>query len=422
MTSSPRLYFIACSFPPMGRGNAVTNACVANHLAGFFDVVVVCIEHAPGRWLSYQKDQSLAENLNPALDIRRVKAARWGGLNELLYGIGLLPCYYLNWAWSVWRQRRSLIGKPGVVFAVYPVFSDLVVGYLLHRALGYPLIVDFRDDFSGVMSRGWRRLLRGVYRRLERCMVRAAAHVTVTTELLKQDLIKRHRLHDKRVTVVYNVVPPEPGVAEAGDGDPGVCKIVYAGAISRHQRPEILLVAYNSLVRNHPRLRDAVRVEIYGPASPYFERKVRQHLSRGIEYGGFLPHEQVMQRLVGSDVGFLSLGEKSLAYATPTKLFEYIDLEKPVLAVVPPGATRDFIEGMGLGLVADLDDVDQLAAHIHDLASRPELRRQFVANIRRVKDQFSAERQVEKWRGVVAQVWEAAITDPAGPATTTGDA
>jgi hypothetical protein len=167
MSRAPKVYFLACAFPPIGRGNSITNACVANCLADHFAVEVICMDGAKGFLLSYQEDQSLAATLHPRLEVKRVPAAKWGGLNEVLYGLGLLPCYYLNWAWSVWKKRRELFAERGVIFAVYPVFSDLVLAYFLRRQYGYPLLVDFRDDFSGVMSRGWRRILRGLYRRLE---------------------------------------------------------------------------------------------------------------------------------------------------------------------------------------------------------------------------------------------------------------
>ena len=98
MSSRAKLYFIACCFPPVGRGNAVTNSCVANALAEQFDVRVICVRDPQGILLSYQRDESLVEGLHPDLEVERVEACRWFGLNEVLYGIGLLPCYHLNWA------------------------------------------------------------------------------------------------------------------------------------------------------------------------------------------------------------------------------------------------------------------------------------------------------------------------------------
>lgn len=126
MDLKSKVYFIACCFPPFGRGNAITNSCVANFLARDFDVEVVCMQRDYGGLISYQEDESLERGLHKALRVERVPAANWRGLNILFYAVGLLPCYYLNWVWSVWQRRRDLFAEPGVVFAVYPVFSDLL--------------------------------------------------------------------------------------------------------------------------------------------------------------------------------------------------------------------------------------------------------------------------------------------------------
>ena len=141
MSRKPKVYFVACAFPPFGRGNAITNACVANGLSEFFRVQVICKELSGGLLLNYQEDASLLDDLPSDLTVSRVAGGRWLGIDEILYGIGLLPCYYLRWAWKVWRQRRRLVREPGVIMAVYPVFSDLLVGYLLSRAYGYPFLV-----------------------------------------------------------------------------------------------------------------------------------------------------------------------------------------------------------------------------------------------------------------------------------------
>lgn len=55
MDLKSKVYFIACCFPPFGRGNAITNSCVANFLARDFDVEVSYQEDevvCTGRWCS----------------------------------------------------------------------------------------------------------------------------------------------------------------------------------------------------------------------------------------------------------------------------------------------------------------------------------------------------------------------------------
>ena len=401
MSSGARLYFIACCFPPVGRGNAVTNSCVANALAEQFDVRVISIEDPQGILLSYQRDESLVEGLHPDLEVERVVASRWFGLNEVLYGIGLLPCYYLNWAWKVWRRRRELFAEKGVIFAVYPVFSDIALGYFLHCAYGYALIVDFRDDFSGVMARGWRRILGGYFRWMERKVIGAAAHITVTTEHLKEVLMARYGVEAGKISVVLNVVPSVDVPPRSDERQRDRFKVIYAGAISGHQRPEVLLKAYKLLQRQSPDIARRLRVQLYGPDSRYFRRHVKCHLGEGAEYGGFQPHDDVIRQVAESDIGFLCLGDRSLAYATPTKFFEYIDLEKPILGVLPAGITRNFIEEMDLGLVADIGDEETLAHHLRRLSEDPGLLARYADNIRKVKGRFSARAQLDKWIGVV---------------------
>ena len=408
MSRKPKVYFVACAFPPFGRGNAITNACVANGLSEFFRVQVICKELSGGLLLNYQEDASLLDDLPSDLTVSRVAGGRWLGIDEILYGIGLLPCYYLSWAWKVWRQRRRLVREPGVIMAVYPVFSDLLVGYLLSWAYGYPLLVDFRDDFSGVMSRGWRKILSGWYRRMEAGLVRQADGITVTTETLKADMIRRHGLAAEKVSVVYNIVPEAPKIAAAAlappDGSAGEAVapqplvVTYAGAISRIQRPEILLRAYDRLGASKPGLADRLRVELYGPESPYYRRHVRPHLTAGATFGGFLPKRQIDAVQATADIGFLSLGDATYAYATPTKLFDYVALELPIVAALPDGAARDIIVERGLGLVVDIGDVDGLARCLERMMQDADLRCRCRQNLHAAGDEFAPERQIAEWR------------------------
>lgn len=397
-----KVYLFACTFPPFGRGNAITNACVASYLADYFAVEVISMEQEDGLLLSYQKDQSLVDRLHPELVVQRVRAEKWWGLNEILYAIGILPCYYLNWAWSVWRQRRALLRDRGVIFAVYPVFSNLVIACLLSRHFDLPLLVDFRDDFCGVMSRGWRRVLRPFYKWLEAWTLRQADWVTVTTEVLKRDMLERYDLDEDKISVVYNVVPSVPAAAKGGGEGP--LKIIYAGAISRIQRPEILLQAYARLAQEDAQIQQHLAVEIYGPQSRHFRWSVKKHLVQGTSFGGFLPRQQLDEHLAEAAIGFLSLGDATYAYATPTKLFDYIEMGLPILAVLPPGAARQLIEELQVGLVVSLGDVDGLAQAMARLAKDGELRAQFKRNMARVKGQFQLHNQACKWRDALLEI------------------
>jgi glycosyltransferase involved in cell wall biosynthesis len=308
-----------------------------------------------------------------------------------------LPCYYLNWAWRVWKQRNALFAEDGAVFAVYPVFSDLVVGYLISRWRGFPLLVDFRDDFSGVMSRGWRRILRPFYRLLEMRIIQVADRISVTTEALREDLLQRYGLAPDKVEVVYNVVPPMADDQPIEDPRQEPKRIIYAGAMSRVQKPEILLKAYAHLLARDSKWSERLQVEFYGPESPYFLRKIRKLISEDCSFGGFVPQKEMARLVAGVDIGFFSLSEDTYAYATPTKLFDYIEAGVPIVASLPHGAAREIVERHRIGLVAERGDVEGLADCMQEMVTNDELRERCTANMRTIREQYRPCTQVGKW-------------------------
>jgi glycosyltransferase involved in cell wall biosynthesis len=54
----------------------------------------------------------------------------------------------------------------------------------------------------------------------------------------------------------------------------------------------------------------------------------------------------------------------------PGKTYEYLAARKPILACVPPGDTRGFVQKAGVGLVCDPTDVTGIAAILSDLLAR----------------------------------------------------
>ena len=399
-----KIYMIAGCFPPFGRGNAITNMCVANGLSLSFDLTVICMRRNDGGVISYQDDQSLVEGLNEKIRIRRIDSANWWGMNTLLYALGLFPCYFLNWAYNVIRKRRCIFDQPGVIFAVYPVFSDLIVGFIVSRIYDWPLLIDFRDDFSGVMSRKWRRIFRPFYRYLERLIVDRAKHITVTTNGLKDDLISRYNLKEEKVTVVYNVVPPaiKKNRIDNCEVEREVLLVLYAGAMSFVQKPEVLLHAYKFLYANDLTSSNRMRIELYGPHNLYFRLRVKPSLTENCSYKGFVPQNVISERLSRTDIGFLSLSDSTYSYATPTKLFDYIQAGVPIVATLPQGASRDIIEKYKIGLVADPNDVKGLSMLLKRMAEEEILREECRENMVSIRNMFSTESQIDRWKELLS--------------------
>lgn len=365
---------------------------------------MVCIEREDGGLISYQEDQSLNNRIDPKIKVNRINASDWFGLTQTFYLIGFMPCYFLNWAFNVWRKKDVLFAEPGVVFAVYPVFSDLIVGYLISRKFGYPLLVDFRDDFSGVMSRGWRKFLLPYYRLWEKAVIKKADKISVTTEDLKNDLMSRYTLNADKITVVYNVVPTLSPTQQKSQANKELLSVVYAGAMSRVQKPEILLKAYGKLLKKNRVFKDLLKIEFYGPDNPYYKYKIQKYIIEGCHFGGFLPQAEVVQRVKSADIGFLSLSESTYAYATPTKLFDYIQTCTPIIASLPKGAARDIIEHYRIGLVVDVNDEHGLSEALQTMVENEDLRILFANNMKSALADFNTESQIAKWKSLLEDI------------------
>ena len=89
---------------------------------------------------------------------------------------------------------------------------------------------------------------------------------------------------------------------------------------------------------------------------------------------GYLPQRAALAALGGCHAVIVVLPESSVPLGwVPQKLYVYLRLGRPILAVVPPGEARDLIAGAGgPHLIVDPRDVGQAGARVAEwLRRRP---------------------------------------------------
>jgi glycosyltransferase involved in cell wall biosynthesis len=96
-------------------------------------------------------------------------------------------------------------------------------------------------------------------------------------------------------------------------------------------------------------------------------------LADRVEVIPFVPRRQSLALQRDSEALLLILPEAGGrgTGVIPGKVFEYVAAERPILAAVPPGgAAAKFIDEIGAGIVAPVDDVDALRAALVELHAR----------------------------------------------------
>ena len=315
--------------------------------------------------------------------VHRPRSIPWYLTGEVLFRAGLEACPYVNWIPAATRIACRIVGPQDVVCSVYPPLSNHIVAYHTSKRTRARLVLDFRDEYLG-LSRGARRWQA---RRWQARLLESANLVSVATQAVADSFVQQGLPVD-RIHVTEN------GYWEAPEPQPPYptherVRIVYVGALSGAQAPEVVCDAMALLRRDSPRQAEGIEVEIFGPDNPHCRRVLLPRLVPGVTYGGYLPANRVSGVLADAHVGFLSLASTEYAYAVPGKLYDYIAHALPVLASLPTGSASRLIERDGIGLVAPCGDAAALAGHLKALAD-PALSRRLHEQVVEVRPQHAA--------------------------------
>jgi glycosyltransferase involved in cell wall biosynthesis len=76
-------------------------------------------------------------------------------------------------------------------------------------------------------------------------------------------------------------------------------------------------------------------------------------------------------------------------------VFQYLSVETPILAAGPEGALKDLINRNGIGRFSAYGDLASQADDIRYLLGNEQARMEMVENIRRVKQRYAMQNQVQ---------------------------
>jgi glycosyltransferase involved in cell wall biosynthesis len=325
-------------------------------------------------------------------------------------------CYYVVFAlfatlWVAVTHRRH-----DVVVTTTPPISTGLAGFPA-AFLGSRWVVDVRDlwiDASvslGFIAEGG--LLERGSRRFQRAALHTADSVSVTTATLGERLAEQYgdRLPAKTVLVPNGVdvdgfrelvvsgraADADPGTVTApdasedlggersassdgtststdrtpaaGDESTDRFEVVYTGNIGHAQ-------ALDACVRAVEHLPDRVVFRLVGggDAVPALRTLAAERgVADRVEFEGPVPHDRIPAVLEAADVGVAPLeDDPELAYAMPTKVYEYLCVGLPIV-VTGRGELERFVRESGGGVVAD-PDPESIADAVTRLFEDPELR------------------------------------------------
>jgi glycosyltransferase involved in cell wall biosynthesis len=134
---------------------------------------------------------------------------------------------------------------------------------------------------------------------------------------------------------------------------------VYAGSLYRPAELATFLDGVAALLDRRPEVATRLRVEFIGSATDACKAVAASRLARAdvasvVTFTPFLPRAEALRRLAGADAALTLLGPgPGMEQFIGAKLYDAIGLDRPVVAMLPPGDAREVLADLDWGIVCD---------------------------------------------------------------------
>lgn len=273
---------------------------------------------------------------------------------------------------------------PRFVYHRHALYS--FAGLILARNWGVPLVLEFNGPEVWVADHWGRPLAeRSLAEGAERAALAGADLVAVVSEPLRDDLIATG-LDPQRIAVVPNAVDTavyRPDIASVelrtrlGLGDRRV--IGFIGTFGPWHGVELLVEAFARLLAADPALRERLVLLLVGDGARMAAVRAavaRHGLTGSVVTTGLVPQEAGPEHLACFDIAVaptVANPDGSAFFGSPTKLFEYLAMGRPVVASAIGQVTGIIADGE-TGLLVPPGDADALSEALARLAGDADLR------------------------------------------------
>ncbi|NJE03842.1 glycosyltransferase [Thermococcus sp. MV11] len=236
-----------------------------------------------------------------------------------------------------------------------------MIAHEISQKYDIPWIAEYRDLWSLNLHPRWRRTRIGrlISQAIELKSTQYAHSIVVVDEVFKKD--ERSLIKDKPIVIIKNGFDPRdvPSVPkEKREQDKFI--ITYTGSFYKSKRnPLPMAYAIDELVQTKALPKEKIQLNLFGPNLAEETLKILREFE--FVNTGVLPREEARRWQMDSNVLLLLLAEEDYQ-AIPAKLFEYLSVGKPILAVGPieNKMIEEILNKTGLGIFVTSGDKEAL--------------------------------------------------------------
>lgn len=281
---------------------------------------------------------------------------------------------------SIRRLTRYLRQHPvDVIVTTGTPHSMHLIGRALKRRLGIPWLADFRDPWTNVDYYAQLKLTRwadAAQRRMERSVLREADAVLTVSWHWAEELKALGAREPQVITNGYDAddLPDPPTLPDDR------WSLVHVGSITATRDVPLLWKALAERVARDPVFRDRFVLRFVGGVDHAVAEGLRQAgLEAHMERVGQVSHHEALRHMQRARALLLPVNDTANVMGfLPAKVFEYLAVRRPILAIAPAGADIRRVLGETHTVVARGDEegmrqaVSALFSDDTPLAAAPE--------------------------------------------------
>lgn len=371
MQPAKKLLFITYYWPPCGGPGAIRPVKFTKYLPEFGIEPIILT----------RKDIAY-HSLDPDLgkELKNISIFKTESFDpaRILYLLGMYHYHPQEWQIPIKKMLNFPDNKTGwipfacikalnidfdYIFVTAPPFSAFIIGYIVSKMTGKPLILDFRDAWLEFpFMRYENRLQRKFVAYWEKKVARFASCIIVVSKNIKKTLLSRNLDLGEKIFVIPNGYDPDdfPQVTP-----PEKFTISYLGTVRKERNPATFLTAVQNFIRDTKLSPNEVEVKFIGYIDDVYLKMIKQYPF--VRILGHLSHHQALREFCTAHLVFITTTGDEFFF--PSRQNEYLATGLPIICCGWSGGVRILKKALDRGYpgkIFDYEDVIGMKAKIHE--------------------------------------------------------
>jgi glycosyltransferase involved in cell wall biosynthesis len=246
------------------------------------------------------------------------------------------------WADSAARFAGALHRSEPVaaVISTFPPVNTHLAALRLKQRYRLPWIADFRDPMLGNPFRSSDYMAGVAAQFLEPRIFRKADAILSVTDVISENWRRQYPQHADKIHTLWNGFDPSERISPLPIPPRQARVMAHVGNLYGFRHPAFVLASVQRLLERSFLAPGQVRVHLVGELDEDIRRAHAELFAdletrQAIEYTNSLPRPEALRIMGEADYLLLVDMVGGGGYAVPAKLFEYLRIGRPILAVTP---------------------------------------------------------------------------------------